>query len=77
MMILHSVKNPAKHSGAKSLKILLKVLLKQQSIDRHIGNNIDIAFSIIAIDYILDAIDRYHTMLVLPMILSIADICFI
>jgi hypothetical protein len=39
-------------------------LLKQQLINRHTGNNIDITFSTIAIDYIIHAIDRYHTMLV-------------
>ena len=69
-MIVYPVKNPAKglSFGAKSLKDIAKCLLKQQLINRHTGNNIDITFSTIVIDYIIHAIDRYHTMLVLPII---------
>ena len=37
----------------KTLKDIAKCLLKQQLINRHTGNNIDITFSTIVIDYII------------------------
>lgn len=78
-MIVYTVKNPAKDLsfGAKSLKDIAKCLLKQQLINRHTGNNIDITFSTIVIDYIICNRSISHNASATDNILSIADICFI
>lgn len=62
---------------SQSLKDIAKCLLKQQLINRHTGNNIDITFSTIVIDYIICNRSISHNASATDNILSIADICFI